>query len=174
MKRARTSPVGWPGQGASPRLPKPDNPAVALRSVDRLEVPCNRPTQDGSATVPPSIARGLFREHDTILLDEPTASIDPLEEQAVYYERFMKIAARRTAIIVTHRLASPRRGWPTASWCWTAAGSWKTAATRNCLPAAACTTACSPRRPPGTGGVDEPESRPRKAVAVHSWQIAPA
>ena len=54
-----------------------------------------------------AIARGLFREHDTILLDEPTASIDPLEEQAVY-ERFMKIAAGRTAIIVTHRLASAR------------------------------------------------------------------
>jgi len=54
-----------------------------------------------------AIARGLFREHDTILLDEPTASIDPLEEQAVY-ERFMRIAAERTAIIVTHRLASAR------------------------------------------------------------------
>ena len=54
-----------------------------------------------------AIARGLFREHDTILLDEPTASIDPLEEQAVY-RRFMKIAAGRTAIIVTHRLASAR------------------------------------------------------------------
>ena len=54
-----------------------------------------------------AIARGLFREHDTILLDEPTASIDPLEEQAVY-ERFLKIAAGRTAIIVTHRLASAR------------------------------------------------------------------
>lgn len=54
-----------------------------------------------------AIARGLFRRHDTILLDEPTASIDPLEEQAVY-ERFMKIAAGRTALIVTHRLASAR------------------------------------------------------------------
>lgn len=54
-----------------------------------------------------AIARGLFRRHDTILLDEPTASIDPLEEQAVY-ERFLKIAAGRTAIIVTHRLASAR------------------------------------------------------------------
>ena len=54
-----------------------------------------------------AIARGLFREHDTILLDEPTASIDPLEEQAVY-ERFLKIAAGRTVIIVTHRLASAR------------------------------------------------------------------
>jgi len=52
-----------------------------------------------------AIARGLFREHDVILLDEPTASIDPLEEQAVY-ERFMEIAAGRTAILVTHRL-----GW---------------------------------------------------------------
>ena len=54
-----------------------------------------------------AIARGLFREHHTILLDEPTASIDPLEEQAVY-QRFLKIAAGRTAIIVTHRLASAR------------------------------------------------------------------
>ena len=54
-----------------------------------------------------AIARGLFREHHTVVLDEPTASIDPLEEQAVY-ERFMKIAAGRTAIIVTHRLASAR------------------------------------------------------------------
>ena len=54
-----------------------------------------------------AIARGLFREHDVILLDEQTASIDPLEEQAVY-ERFMEIAAGRTAILVTHRLGSAR------------------------------------------------------------------
>ena len=54
-----------------------------------------------------AIARGLFREHDVILPDEPTASIDPLEEQALY-ERFMEIAAGRTAILVTHRLGSAR------------------------------------------------------------------
>ena len=54
-----------------------------------------------------AIARGLFREHDVILLDEPTASIDPLEEQALY-ERFMEIATGRTAILVTHRLGSAR------------------------------------------------------------------
>ena len=54
-----------------------------------------------------AVARGLFREHEVILLDEPTASIDPLEEQAVY-ERFMEMAAGRTAILVTHRLGSAR------------------------------------------------------------------
>ena len=58
-----------------------------------------------------AIARGLFREHDVILLDEPTASIDPLEEQAVY-ERFMEIAAGRTAILVTHRLGLGTAGGP--------------------------------------------------------------
>ena len=54
-----------------------------------------------------AIARGLFRSHDTVVLDEPTASIDPLEESALY-ERFIEVCAGRTAIIVTHRLGSAR------------------------------------------------------------------
>lgn len=54
-----------------------------------------------------AIARGLFRGHDTIVLDEPTASIDPLEEAALY-ERFVEVCAGRTALIVTHRLGSAR------------------------------------------------------------------
>ena len=54
-----------------------------------------------------AIARGLFRGHDTIVLDEPTASIDPLEESALY-QRFIEVCAGRTAIIVTHRLGSAR------------------------------------------------------------------
>ena len=54
-----------------------------------------------------AIARGLFRRHDTIVLDEPTASIDPLEESALY-QRFIEVCAGRTAIIVTHRLGSAR------------------------------------------------------------------
>ncbi len=54
-----------------------------------------------------AIARGLFRSHDTVVLDEPTASIDPLEESALY-QRFIDVCASRTAIIVTHRLGSAR------------------------------------------------------------------
>ena len=52
-----------------------------------------------------AIARGLYRSHDLIILDEPTAAIDPIEESRLY-EMFTKLAKSKTAIIVTHRLAS--------------------------------------------------------------------
>ena len=40
-------------------------------------------------------------------LDEPTAAIDPVEESAVY-EKFLQMVKGKTAVIVTHRLASAR------------------------------------------------------------------
>jgi len=52
-----------------------------------------------------SIARGLYRQHDLIILDEPTAAIDPLEESRLY-ESFAEISKDKTAVIVTHRLGS--------------------------------------------------------------------
>lgn len=54
-----------------------------------------------------AIARGLYRAHDTIILDEPTAAIDPLEEDRVY-RTFLASASGKTAIIVTHRLGLAR------------------------------------------------------------------
>ena len=53
------------------------------------------------------MARGLYRDHDLVILDEPTAAIDPLEETRLY-KRFAEIAEGKTAIIVTHRLGSAR------------------------------------------------------------------
>ncbi len=52
-----------------------------------------------------AIARGLYRTHDIIILDEPTAAIDPIEESNIY-NRFAQMAKDKTAIIVTHRLGS--------------------------------------------------------------------
>jgi ATP-binding cassette subfamily B protein len=52
-----------------------------------------------------AIARGLYRLHDTILLDEPTAAIDPLEESRIY-RQFIEMSRNKTAIIITHRLGS--------------------------------------------------------------------
>lgn len=53
-----------------------------------------------------AIARGFFCDHHTfIILDEPTAAIDPYEETRIY-NRFAKMSKDKTAIIVTHRLGS--------------------------------------------------------------------
>lgn len=54
-----------------------------------------------------AIARGLYRQHDIILLDEPTAAIDPLEESRLY-ANFAEISKGKTAVLVTHRLGSAR------------------------------------------------------------------
>ena len=54
-----------------------------------------------------AMARGMYREHEIIILDEPTAAIDPLEETRVY-NRFAEYAKDKTAILVTHRLGSAR------------------------------------------------------------------
>jgi len=54
-----------------------------------------------------AIARGLYRTHRFIVLDEPTAAIDPFEETKIY-NRFAEISKNKTAIIVTHRLGSVR------------------------------------------------------------------
>ena len=54
-----------------------------------------------------AIARGLYRTHNFIVLDEPTAAIDPFEETKIY-NRFAGISRNKTAVIVTHRLGSVR------------------------------------------------------------------
>lgn len=54
-----------------------------------------------------AIARGLYRSHNLIVLDEPTAAIDPLEETAVY-RKFAEMSKNKTAVIITHRLGSAR------------------------------------------------------------------
>ncbi|MBI9011350.1 MAG: ABC transporter ATP-binding protein [Clostridiales bacterium] len=52
-----------------------------------------------------AIARGLYRQHDIIVLDEPTAAIDPIEEEHVF-STFRKASQDKTSILVTHRLGS--------------------------------------------------------------------
>lgn len=52
-----------------------------------------------------AIARGLYRTHDMILLDEPTSAIDPLEETRLY-KKFAEFSRGKTSILITHRLGS--------------------------------------------------------------------
>jgi len=54
-----------------------------------------------------ALARGLYKECSLIVLDEPTSAIDPIEETKLY-RKFKEISVGKTAIIVTHRLASTK------------------------------------------------------------------
>jgi ATP-binding cassette subfamily B protein len=54
-----------------------------------------------------AIARGFFRAHGLIVLDEPTAAIDPIEETRIF-GKFAEMARGKTAVIVTHRLGSAK------------------------------------------------------------------
>jgi ATP-binding cassette subfamily B protein len=54
-----------------------------------------------------AMARGLYRKHVYIVLDEPTAAIDPIEETKMY-KRFAEFSKNKTTILVTHRLGSAR------------------------------------------------------------------
>jgi len=54
-----------------------------------------------------AIARGIYRRHGLIVLDEPTSAIDPMEESRLYHI-IKKIGINKTMIIITHRLGAAR------------------------------------------------------------------
>lgn len=54
-----------------------------------------------------AIARSLYRDTAFMILDEPTAALDPVAEYEIY-SRFHEIAGERTTIYISHRLSSCR------------------------------------------------------------------
>lgn len=50
-----------------------------------------------------ALARGLFAQGDLVILDEPTAALDPLAERELF-DRFVSASRGRFAVIVTHRM----------------------------------------------------------------------
>lgn len=54
-----------------------------------------------------AISRALARDGSIVILDEPTAALDPKSEEEVF-ENLIKLAKGKTAIFVSHRLSSTR------------------------------------------------------------------
>jgi len=52
-----------------------------------------------------SVARAFYGKKDIIILDEPTASLDPLAEQEIY-RQFDELREGKTTIFVSHRLSN--------------------------------------------------------------------
>lgn len=52
-----------------------------------------------------AIARALYQDSPFLILDEPTASLDPISEAEIY-EKLGEIIKDRTAIFISHRLSS--------------------------------------------------------------------
>lgn len=54
-----------------------------------------------------ALARALYKDAPFIVLDEPTAALDPVSEHEIY-ERFNQFVGAKTAIYISHRLSSCR------------------------------------------------------------------
>ena len=52
-----------------------------------------------------SVARAFFSDSDILILDEPTASLDPLAEQEIF-NQFDTLRKDKTTLFVSHRLSS--------------------------------------------------------------------
>lgn len=52
-----------------------------------------------------AIARGIYQDFDFIVFDEPTASIDPIEESNINH-MIQAVTADKTSFVVTHRMAT--------------------------------------------------------------------
>ena len=52
-----------------------------------------------------AICRGIYKDSNFLVLDEPTAEIDPIFEKDIY-NIFKKILSGKTGVIITHRLGS--------------------------------------------------------------------
>lgn len=54
-----------------------------------------------------ALARALYKNGKALILDEPTAALDPIAESRIY-EEYNRMAQHHTSVFISHRLASTR------------------------------------------------------------------
>ena len=53
------------------------------------------------------LARALYKNGPILVLDEPTAALDPIAENDIY-QKYSDMTAGKTSVFISHRLASTR------------------------------------------------------------------
>ena len=53
------------------------------------------------------LARAIYKESPILILDEPTAAMDPIAEQNIYLQ-YNELSKNKTAFLISHRLSSTR------------------------------------------------------------------
>ena len=53
------------------------------------------------------LARALYKDAPILMLDEPTAALDPIAENEIY-QKYSNMTQDRTSVYISHRLASTR------------------------------------------------------------------
>ena len=68
----------------------------------------NAPTElSGGQTQKLALARALYKGGSVLLLDEPTAALDPIAEQQMYLN-YADFSKGKSSVFISHRLASTR------------------------------------------------------------------
>lgn len=82
-------------------LPKGiDTPILKILDDDGMEF-------SGGQNQKLALARALYKDGGIVILDEPTAALDPVAEYNIY-NRFNDFVGEKTAIYISHRLSSTR------------------------------------------------------------------
>ena len=82
-------------------LPKKEN-SILLKELDQEGV-----VLSGGESQKLMLARALYKNSPIVLLDEPTAALDPIAEHEIYI-KYNTLIQGKTSIFVSHRLSSTR------------------------------------------------------------------
>jgi ABC-type multidrug transport system fused ATPase/permease subunit len=102
---------GFDSEGIYEAAVKSDADSFIQKLPDKYETPLMRIFEENGIELSIgmwqklAIARAFYSDSDILILDEPTASLDPMAEKAVY-EQFDELRKGKTSIFVSHRLSS--------------------------------------------------------------------